>query len=523
MSQINLKPCMAYDAICYLQHRFKDNQNWLFEEEVVFIEKINALTEGKLADECLGMSSLSYVISTYTDNKNIETYTLTDLAEIFKDPEDISQVVRSKVTSEFTAGYLFPMLDMLCEEWAQKYYDMLLVLKEAGFEELWKSDILPEIQKDIERKSESIKNINADALFSDICRLKQCEPFSEANIYVSYLSYPIAFGLYGNNYLSCIYGRNDMFSLTAHELMHGFATDELTKLYLDYINSNEYLTDNHRRLIDDMHSGNEEEFVMAAEYYLCMKHAGQPKDDLLQDARKRYNGCVPTSVFIFDLLSKEAETPDGYTQWLTNVFNEQKLPQGDIEKALDVVAPRSEADIFWDELFGRFRRIISRIDQIRDSEYTAPLNLSKIEKMTGKKFTEIDENRTLFCQGARNLPHAKTVCELNKDKLWVNVAEYVSHEELLLDNITDGGSNITPPFENGCAVWYVNMASKSESPIAFGVTFIKNTTRFTVTVRCENNICVSSSEYDKWINEILVFSKELFAAQKIVEDIYMAI
>jgi hypothetical protein len=118
--------------------------------------------------------------------------------------------------------------------------------------------------------------------------------------------------------------------------MHGFATKELTDLYLEYVKSIKYLAEQHDRLINEQHSGNEEEFVMAAEYYLRMRHNNETKKDLLKEARNRYNGCVPNSVFLFDLLAKE-EIPNGYAEWLIDIFKNKKLPKKAIERHLDEI------------------------------------------------------------------------------------------------------------------------------------------------------------------------------------------
>jgi len=70
-----------------------------------------------------------------------------------------------------------------------------------------------------------------------------------------------------------------------------------------------------------------------------MRHNGEDRKELLKQMRKNYNGCVPTSVFLFDLLAKEPDVPNGYAQWLTDVFKNKKLPQESIDKHLDNISP----------------------------------------------------------------------------------------------------------------------------------------------------------------------------------------
>lgn len=118
----------------------------------------------------------------------------------------------------------------------------------------------------------------------------------------------------------------DFFSLIAHEKMHGFADRGLTELYENYISKDPFLCETHRFLIEDYQSGDEEEFVNAAEYYLCLRAGRATKEDLLKEAKKRYDGVCPVSVILFDLLSREKEIPCDYNGWLKKQFVDGNSP-----------------------------------------------------------------------------------------------------------------------------------------------------------------------------------------------------
>ena len=107
--------------------------------------------------------------------------------------------------------------------------------------------------------------------------------------------------------------------------------DKLTKLYREYISQHAFLSEKHRRLIDDMNSGDEEEFVMAAEYYLTLRMNWSTREQLSEHAKQQYGGCCPVSVLIFALLSKEMVVPCDYNHWLITVFQQNRLPHNDIE------------------------------------------------------------------------------------------------------------------------------------------------------------------------------------------------
>lgn len=150
---------------------------------------------------------------------------------------------------------------------------------------------------------------------------------TSANIYVSFFSAPTAFTLYGGSFLTCFCpaGAVDFYSIIAHELMHGFASEKLTELYRQHVESNEKLRACHRALLEDWQSGDEEEFVMAAEYYLCYLSGNYSEERLLERAKKEYGGNCPTSVAVFELLLQEPQIPEDYDKWLIEQFEGNKL------------------------------------------------------------------------------------------------------------------------------------------------------------------------------------------------------
>jgi len=316
---------MVFDAICFIDHLTIDYKNYRFDvldEQKALKEKVEKLTSDKLKKGLLGMSGLCGEISSWDKNGEFENYTLDDLAEFFRNPENIREGLDTE--------RIWASEKRSPEEWAEKYLDYINILKEIGFDKLWETELLPVIQEDIDRRQEICKNLNMDGAYADIQKLKQCEALEAVQIYIGVMSYPVAFKLYGNNFLDTVYGNMGV-GIVCHELMHGCSNKELESLYLEYIESIEYLKEQHEKLKNEWHSGNEEEFVQAAEYYLRMKHNGETKQELLNCAWKQYDGCMPTSVLLFDLLSQESETPSNYAQWLTDIFKNKKLPQEAIE------------------------------------------------------------------------------------------------------------------------------------------------------------------------------------------------
>lgn len=515
MAQIKIVSSMAFDAICYLQRRFLNDKGWLLPEQIEFIEKINTLCAEKLDDDCLGMSTLCMILTVYAEN--FENYTLDNLAELFKNPEKIRNVVKSKITNEFLASYTFPMLDYLVDGWAEKYLNMIEVLKEVEFHKLWESDLLPFIEKEIKSKEEKYKDINIDAILLDIQKLKQCEPLGDVKIYVSFISYPTAFTLHGNSFLECVYNNSNM-GMICHELMHGFANEELTGLYLAYVKSIKYLTAQHDRLINELHSGNEEEFVMAAELYLRMKHNGEDRKQLLKEARERYNGCMPTSVFLFDLLAKEQEVPNGYAEWLIDIFKNNKLPKKAIERHLDEISPKDPLEKFYDNLFGSFKRIINKIEAIQEGAAFEAENI--IESILNLKFEEAAEKSVYYRQAWQPLPNAIKVKMIQTGNLFVNIAEYENREAALMDVLYNRGANITPKMEqiNGewYALYYVNFCLMENIAATIGTSFVKDNLKISFTMSCPDYVVRTSESSSDFM---LKYADEILSSQKQLEDI----
>jgi len=327
---------MAFDAICYLEQRLYAN-NHNNPQGGNFIKKINDLCGDKLGNSCVGMSSLCFVLTVYAPNLSFETLSLDELKFLFNNPEDVRSIVRERVTNEFLASFIFPLLDDLVVDKARLVQTQLDILKNTGFEQLWRTDLLPGIIKVIEAKKDIYSNTDLDSALFDIQKLKQNNLQNDINIYITSLSCGVAFTLANDSFLEPS-GNGGGVWVLLHELMHGFASDEAVSYYLKYVEGDSYLSEQHKRLL--VISGNEEEFVAAAEYYLRMKYNNENKHDLLNHARRWYDGKMPTSVLLFDLLSQEINTPNGYNQWLIDVFKNNKLPQTNITEHLQKLAPQ---------------------------------------------------------------------------------------------------------------------------------------------------------------------------------------
>ena len=355
MATIKIIPSMIFDAICTIEY-LNEHKFQFAPEQIAFSKKINEFTSGRFKKGGFGKTNTCLMIASYFgESTELEKLTLDDLSELFKDPQNVYNEIIKQCIAFYGEDYKKHLEEMQFNKiWESEYLSVAVnystyinILAEIKFEKLWQSDLLPIIKEEAKNKEIIYNKLDIDSTLVDIQKLKKCDLLGDVKIYLSFMSYPTALKLPGNSFLSSVDNENYMGAgLICHELMHGFASKDLNSLYLEYIKNNKYLMEQHDILINNQRSSIEEEFVNAAEYYLRMKHNGEYQKDLLKEAKERYGGCLPTSVFLFDLLSKEPETPNGYLQWLTDIFINKKLPQDDIKQHLDNITTESSINTF---------------------------------------------------------------------------------------------------------------------------------------------------------------------------------
>ena len=324
---VQMTPCMAMDATCLLT-RPTDTSYYrpIPEMEALVADIRQRLGSTEDNRQNIAFSNLGLIVSAYTDNIGLESLDLDGLMDIFSDGERLRKVVKAKITNEFSASYIHPTLDMMVQhQWCAEFCERLDNLKHIGFEELWREKVLPLVQADISRKYQTLAGANIQALLTDISKMKGCPPIQNVKIFVSYFSYPTAFTLYDNSYLDCVQNF-DTFRIVAHELMHGFANAALIQAYREYVATAPYLSREHERLMKG--SGDEEEFVTAADFYLQFLHGGKTKAALLPALKNIYGGMMPTALVLFDMLCNEPAPPADYNGWLLDKFGSGAMPGG---------------------------------------------------------------------------------------------------------------------------------------------------------------------------------------------------
>lgn len=321
---INIKASMILDAICYLEKGiYFSEKQWMTKEQINIIEELNEINIG-LVQECLSMSTISLIISAFYNNENLDRYDLDDLLYVFENINVVDKVVRKRITNDFQKRYVYQALDWLMRKYARVYVKNINLLKQNRFDLYWEKEIYPKVLDNIEKKKLALQKANVKSIIDNVCLLKNIGDLGDINIYVSFMSTPTAFTLY-NGYLDNILGTR-LDSMLAHELMHGFASAELIKQYREFMKSNDYLKECYRYLIDELKSGDEEELVMSAEYYLLYLN-GTSKSDIYKHIKENYGYHLPLSIVLFELAVNEKNTIIDYDNWLLNKFSKKEIPE----------------------------------------------------------------------------------------------------------------------------------------------------------------------------------------------------
>ena len=523
--KINLKTAMIFDAICACSLIYNHgNYNNMAQNECLNILKERT---GEIFKEgAPSYSTMCGIVAGYIDDPSCAN--LDDLFLMFQSISDVDTVIRSKVKNEFKQSYIFPTLDMLKNGGAEKYCEYITALKAAGFEEIWREKVLPIEQEQIKNLQDNFETADIDSILKTISDLKGSECDS-VTTYISLLSYPVSFTLDETSFLDTIndhedYYKNGFLSMIAHELMHGFASSELTEIYLKFMDSSRYLRSTHKSLIKDMHSGDEEEFVMAAEYYILWRSKIMSKEQIVLKNYSRYGGCVPIALYIFDYMTKEQNPIENYDQWLINGFKNNVFKEENIFPTIDsLLAAPTDYDNFFAILFV----ILQRCSYIlRDAQLTVTEDIKKqIEQLTNSQFVLNNDRQVLFANGTKEIGADAIRETLTSDYLIVERIEFQNKKDALGFRFAYGGANVGVPTleysgEKFDKSYILNMAYHKDKSNRVEFSFVCANARYLITSACPDYVIDIETEEDGSAT-YRAYGIEMIEAVKKAESIVM--
>jgi hypothetical protein len=343
-----IKPCFIYDVLCYAGQRFFELGEYYLEDQKDLICKVNKELEKYNIDDFNlsgpSMSSMCMVLSCFTENEDIDKLTIKDFIEIIKHPENLSPVINERLKyNDFLlrdANYTIKWLE---EGGTAGYIKLLEALENINFYKTWVGAAMPTALEECVKLRSKISQYNLDNIFGDILKLRDEDSIKDVNIFVSFFSHPVCFSLYNKSFLSsCLSDFVDgkMFvQIISHELMHGFSNNETINILRELVNKDDFLKKTYNTLVEQYSGAEEEQFVVAAEYYLAVVNGLATYEDIIETAKQRYGGCMPLSLIIFNLLIQERSVPGNYNLWLSQKFNSGFINGENIEMQIEKIAP----------------------------------------------------------------------------------------------------------------------------------------------------------------------------------------
>lgn len=496
--KIKLKTSMAFDAICtcsLINTQLNQYHNPVQREVTEILRE-----RGVTVERCTNFSSLGMILSAFTENKGLEDMTLDGLIAFFRQIDEVDRVVRERIRNEFLQSYLYPLLDALKDGLADCYCDILAKMKDAGFEELWREKILPVEREEMGKLTPAMGEISADTLFSVVSELKCEELLAGTTVFSCLMSYPTSFTLYGGAFLAAAGSADQRYDsstlaisytkLIGHELMHGFASSELTEKYRKLMGENRFLRGTHHALIHDMGSGDEEEFVMGADAYILYR-LGVPSDRILLDDFYRYANAVPLSKVCFLLASREKEPVKDYNRYLLDKIDSGKLNKNfffdlylpEIFAVCERAEQLPEEERFYTPVF-LLMFVMSYMIRDLQLDEDAPDGDSIMEEALGTSFT-VSDDRKILIAGAITVESV----EYGTRKAALTAIEGKSFPGTKVSpvKITYEGTDIERPY-------VLNFSYRCGEPSCFEASFVCGMKRYLITVRCPEDTIVPEGE-----------------------------
>jgi len=344
---LNVYKSFVYDVICLIQSLedsyFNEYEKYMDEKQKNIVQDIKKqLVKQGFNDfnEYLSMSDICYIISILVPNSQNNNITIDFLIAMFEKPEIILQTLKSKVdVNSFIGSRLCSVSEKLITGYAQRYVSAFKALKAINFNKIWTEQLTQHIDLSVQQYYQSLHQYNISEILSDISVLK-AESIDDFDVIITYFSYPIGFAL--NSGMLLFIGSfepNKLLSIVIHELMHCFSSKELEQRYCQIKEQDVFLKETNRTLIEKFHSTYEEEFVVAIELFMSLRHNLYIRDELLQMAKERYDSCMPLSVIFFEYLCTEMSQLKSYNDWLLERLDSKYFYDTTIREKADRIIP----------------------------------------------------------------------------------------------------------------------------------------------------------------------------------------
>lgn len=422
MKNITLTTSMVFDAICTLTclQQYDLIVGMALPEQKQALDVLRERTDDDFKNVSGSFSSVCEMVRCNLNDPT--TATLCELCEALEKTENL-------------AG-------------KDEYIRCIKLLEDIGFEEVWKGIILPAEEEYIQKIEDDYKDKDISSVFELISKLKS-KRVDGTTVYFAVMSYPVSFSFSNNTFVQAVpRDREDvdrLLPLIAHELMHHFSSECVYDLYRKHINSNLYLRSTHNALINDKCSGDEEEHVMAAEYYILVKSGIRTYRDIVMRNCRRYGNCVPNAMYIFGKMA-ECDDIGDLNEWLSNAYENGVIKADEVIEYVDEMLPTPKTD---EEFYKIALSKISPCWYIAKGAFKEGKDDIKndIEALLGAEFVLQSGKSVTFCRDEKALPESVRMETLTADGITVDRLQFDSIEDALGFEFKPMGLHTEVPIE----------------------------------------------------------------------------
>jgi len=333
----------------------------------------NLIPEG---ERLIGGISMSYLGNLFF---LVQAETIDEIIFHLEDMSTLEREVKAKAKNDYISVLNYLLSDSISRK---ELIDVIKALKENGYPEYWQTEIKPIVEQKCDELEAKLSQYSVEGIITDVDTFLGTGYQSETHeitIYLAYFNLPVSYALPCNQSVHSFsktdpINETDFVSTLVHELLHKFKPgDELKSYYKELLEKDKFFAEKHDYLINKMMSGENEDYVIAAEAYLAEK-LGVASRHGFYDKMERSNGASTVlAPIVYSQLIAQEGSGGNYDKFLIELFQNKTIEAGKVEEqfwsSLEKMVGRSavlSAQIF-DNFHQNFDKLIHIQEQLPSS------------------------------------------------------------------------------------------------------------------------------------------------------------
>lgn len=291
-------------------------------------------------------SLMSLFLARYIPVEQFDTLDISSLIQIMSE-KNLFKVITEKLdmNKRIDKGAMW-FIETNEPHW-DKYINLLNDMAKHGYTETWKIDAEMFVNKKCTELNKTIWQYDVGNVLKYMAQMKNVPVPNVIRMYMSYYSPSYSFSLSSNMCLQNIHDLPNvkyLLRVIAHEFLHGFSSDELSNFYASSIENDDFFRD--LNTDNAWNSGDEEEFVKAAEHFIMYKAGLYSLNDIFTIQDGLYGNSLPLMVIVFNLLVKQDKIPSDYNKWLIDRFKDRSINIGNLKEQCDCIIPGYSSGLY---------------------------------------------------------------------------------------------------------------------------------------------------------------------------------